>query len=93
MHPANLRPDADTDWDGVISAVSGLGDAEIRHYEWERNFSTGEYVGLLGTASDVLLLDAATRSGLLAAVADVIDGHGGAVTIRLRTRLCLARRV
>ncbi len=93
MHPSNLCPDAEADWEGEIAAVPGLAAAEIRHYEWERTYSTGEYVGLLGTASDVLLLDQATRSALFAAVTEVIDAHGGASRMVMRTRLCLARRV
>jgi SAM-dependent methyltransferase len=93
MHPSNLCPDAEADWEGEIAAVPGLGAAEIRHYEWERTYSTGEYVGLLGTASDVLLLDEATRSALFAAVSEVIDTHGGANRMAMRTQLCLARRV
>lgn len=92
MHPANARPDEDEDWEGEIARVDGLGEAAIRHYEWERAFSTGEYVGLLATASDVRLLDEATRADLLGATSRVIDGHGGSVQIRLRTRLCLAQR-
>ena len=93
MHPANLRPDANLDWDGEIADVPGLGDPETRHYEWPRTFATREYVGLLGTASDVLLLEPAKQTSLFSAVAEVIDGHGGSITIAMRTLLCLARRV
>jgi hypothetical protein len=93
MHPINLKPDADEDWENAIAGVERLGEAEIRRYEWDRRLSTGDYVGLLATASDVRLLDPGTREGLLDAVAAVIDGHGGSVRIRMRTLLYLARRL
>ncbi|HLY48799.1 MAG TPA: methyltransferase domain-containing protein [Solirubrobacteraceae bacterium] len=93
MHPVNLDPDADAGWEGNIAAVPGLGEAEVRNYEWDHTFSTGDYVGLLDTTSDVRLLDPSTRERLLTAVAAVIDGHGGEVRIRMRTLLCLARRL
>lgn len=93
MHPVKLHPDADADWEGEISAVDGLGEAEARHYEWEWVYSTSEYVGLLATASDVRMLDEVTREALLAAVTAVIEGHGGTGRMRMCTRLCLARRL
>jgi hypothetical protein len=92
MHPANPRRDGETDWEGAIDAVPGLGDAEIRQYEWEQTYSTGDFVGLLGTASDVLLLEEVRRAALFAAVSEVIDAHGGEIKIAMRTWLCLARR-
>jgi SAM-dependent methyltransferase len=93
MHPVSLDPDADADWERDIAPVQGLGEAQVRHYEWDHTFSTGDYVGLLDTASDVRLLDPSTRERLLSAVAAVIDGHGGQLRIRMRTLLCLARRI
>jgi hypothetical protein len=93
MHPINLDPDADADWEGEVAAVDGLGEPEVRHYEWDATFSTDRYAGLLATASDVRLLDEATRESLLGAVRSVIDDHGGSARIRMRTRLCLARRL
>jgi SAM-dependent methyltransferase len=92
MHPANLTPYRDADWEAEIAAVEGLGDPEVRNFEWDRTYSTGEYVGLLATASDVRMLDEPTRARLLAAVAAVIEARGGVLSIRMRTRLCLARR-
>jgi len=92
MHPANVHPDADEDWQGEIAAVDGLTDAEVRHYDWSLDYSAGDYVGLLATLSEIRLLDDERRERLFGAVRAVIDAHGGALTLPLRTRLCLARR-
>jgi SAM-dependent methyltransferase len=91
MHPAH-DPDAEADWEGDVAGVDGLADGEVRNYEWDRTYTTREYVGLLATASDVRLLEPERRDALCAATREVIDGHGGTVAIRMRTRVCLARR-
>jgi SAM-dependent methyltransferase len=92
MHPANQRP-GEVDWEGGIASAGGLGDAEIRHYEWGRDYAADEFTGLLTTTSDVLGLGEAPRSALFAAVSAVIEAHGGTLTLPMRTRLCLARRI
>lgn len=92
MHPANLNPDTDEDWEYEIAAVDGLCEPELRHYEWEQHYSPGDYVGLLTTLSEIRLLDAARRAHLLDAVAAVIAAHGGRLSLPMRTRLSLARR-
>jgi SAM-dependent methyltransferase len=92
MHPADIGEETDEDWEREIAAVDGLGDPEVRVYERDLTYSTSDYVGLLATASDVRLMDEATRRALRAAVAEVIDAHGGTVRIRMRTQLYLARR-
>ena len=92
MHPANLTPDTEQDWEGEIAAVDGLCEPELRHYEWEENYSPAHYVGLLSTLSEIRLLDAARRAALLDAVAAVIAAHGGWLSLPMRTRLNVARR-
>ncbi|MFZ1992645.1 MAG: hypothetical protein WAU75_00940, partial [Solirubrobacteraceae bacterium] len=92
MHPANVMADASDDWEGAIAATDGLGDAEIRFYEWEQDYSAREYAGLLATASEVRLLDDARRDAFLTAVHEAVAAHGEPVSIPMRTRLCLARR-
>lgn len=92
MHPGNLDPDADADWPGEIAAVEGLADAEVRHYEWNQEYSADDYVGLLSTIADVRLIDDTRRNELLSAVADAIHAHGERLILPMRTRLCLAWR-
>jgi SAM-dependent methyltransferase len=92
LHPANVDPDAEEDWQGEIAAADGLADPEVRHYEWELEYTAGEYVGLLATTSEIRLLDESQRESLLSAVRAVIDADGGSLALPMRTRLCLARR-
>jgi SAM-dependent methyltransferase len=91
MHPANLCPD-ETDWEADIASAEGLGDPEVRYYEWNQEHSAADFSGLLGTTSEVRQLDEARRAALFDAVAAVIKAHGEALTLPIRTRLCLARR-
>ncbi len=92
MHPANLLTDTSDHWQAEIRAVAGLTGAEVRLYEWEQDYSAGEYAGLLATASEVRLLDDGRRATFLAAVTEAISVHGEPLTVPMRTRLCLARR-
>jgi SAM-dependent methyltransferase len=92
LHPANLCPDRDADWEGEIAAVEGLAGADIRYYEWDQDYSARDYVGLLATLSEIRLLEAKHRTSLFAAVTKAIDAHGEQLTLPMRTRLCLARR-
>ena len=78
---------------GEIGAVEGLGGAEIRYYQWDQDYTAQGYVGLLATVSEIRLLDEARRTGLFAAVTAAIDAHGEPLTLPMRTRLCLARRI
>ena len=92
LHPANLCPDRDADWEGEIAAAEGLAGADIRYYEWDQRYSAGDYVGLLATLSEIRLMDEVPRASLFAAVGQTIDAHGEQLTLPMRTRLCLARR-
>lgn len=92
LHPGNLNPDADADWEGEIAAVDQLGDPEIRYYAWQQTYTASDYVGLMGTLSEIRLLEEGCRSMLLEAVHSTICAHGGSLMLPMRTRLCLARR-
>lgn len=92
MHPANLLVDAGDQWDAGVTAVDGLTGPEIRVYEWRLDYSANEYAGLLATASEIRLLDAARRESFLAAITAAIAVHGEPVGIPMRTQACLARR-
>jgi hypothetical protein len=58
---------------------------------WSREYSTAEYVKLMGTHSSHRMLDDASRRRLQAGVAAVIDAHGGTIDVGGRTLLYLAR--
>lgn len=93
MHPGNLDPDAEEDWERDIAAAPGLGEAEIRYYDWGQAYSAADYAGLLSTTSEVQLLPDDRRELLLGGVRAVIEAQGGTFTLPMTTRVCLARRV
>jgi hypothetical protein len=81
------------DWEGEIAAAPGLGEAEIRYYDWGQAYSAADYAGLLSTTSEVQLLPDDRRDLLLDGVRAVVEAHGGTFMLPMTTRVCLARRV
>ncbi len=65
--------------------------AEVRRYQWHSNYTTAEYVALLGTHSACLILDPPEREGLLSDIAAAIDARGGRFRMTYVTLLGLAR--
>ena len=76
-----------------LDAEHGFEVEPVRFYHWTHEYSTAEYVRLLQTHSDHILLPEAQRVALLDAVGDVIDGAGGTLVLPHRTHLWLARRL
>ena len=67
-------------------------DADVRIYSWEQRYTTDEYIGLLGTHSDHIMLPAEPRERLFGAIHESIDAAGGSFELTYETLLCLARR-
>lgn len=94
MHPAfAVSADLWSEWEQEIASAPGLARAEVRCYPWARRYRTEEYVRLLHTHSDHIVLDRHQRELLLAEVAAVLDRNGGGLHVSYVTRLCLARAV
>ena len=92
MHPGSeIAPDRWEDWDAEIAAAAGLEDPRTRFYEWNAEYTAQRYVELIATTHDHILLADETRDALLEAVGDVIEHHGGSLSLPLVTKLCLAR--
>lgn len=92
MHPsAELGPDRWEDWEQEIGSASGFEAPEVRWYDWTTDYSAAEYVRLLGTHSDHMVLPDDRRAELMRAIAGVIEAHGGTLRMNYRTKLCLAR--
>ena len=91
MHPATTTAGRFADWDCDIEAAAGLRCPATRAYRWTRDYSSEQYVALLGTHSDHIVLEDATRVDLLDGVAAAIDRAGGAMTMSFVSRLCVAR--
>jgi SAM-dependent methyltransferase len=80
-------------WDEEIDPRDEFEQPEVRSYEFGAAYSTTQYVELLQTHSDHIVLEPSQRRALLDAVAAVIDAAGGLLELTYVTRLCLARAV
>jgi SAM-dependent methyltransferase len=75
-----------------LDAAPGFGPVTVHAYPWERAFTAAEYVDLLGTHSDHRMLPAGDRDRLHEAIAAVIDGWGGGITIGYTTSVLMSSR-
>ena len=92
MHPDNPGfAGADEAWAQAIAATDGLTDPSDRIYEWSLDYTAADYVGLLGTMSEVRLLGDADRQALLEAVGETIERHGDQLTMPMATHAAIAR--
>ena len=91
MHPAHQLQGTDGDWVDEIGGVQEFTHPAVRVYEWSQDYPADAYAGLLGTLSEIRLLDEPTRRRLLDAVRAIIDEDGGVLTMPLATRVHLAR--
>ncbi len=80
-----------TDWDAEAGSQAGFISVEDRDYLWHARYRTSEYLDLLQTHSDHIVLEPARRDALLAAIGQVIESHGGSFELPYSTRLLLAR--
>jgi SAM-dependent methyltransferase len=93
MHPGSDPRALAGDWAAEIDAARGLfGDPRIQWFQSSLRRSARAYVELLGTHQDHILLLPPRREALMAAVADTIEAHGGAIVLPTTTRVCLATR-
>jgi SAM-dependent methyltransferase len=90
MRPGS-SPDVWNRWIEEIDRADGFERPEIRSYRWDTDYSGEEYVRLLRTHSDHIVLDRAPRERLYTAIEAAIDDHGGVLPLSYVTRLCLAR--
>ena len=75
-------------------AASGLfEDLQWRTHRWRHEYSTNEFIDLLMTFSNVLVLDPADQAGLLTCVREIIDGElQGRIGEQIVNKLMVARR-
>jgi SAM-dependent methyltransferase len=92
MHPSSGDPEERwRDWQGDVALSTGFTAPEWRTYAWVQAYRRDEYLSLLQTHSDHLMLARPRRQALLRAVGETIDGAGGVIEIEYVTRLGLAR--
>lgn len=92
MRPRSEAPRDWVEWERELRAADGFVEPERREYEWLHRYSTEEYVALLQTHSDHVVLEPSRRRELLQAVRRAIDSAGGRLELEYVTRLALARR-
>jgi SAM-dependent methyltransferase len=99
VHAPSLAGPSPTRWyaeDGPIPrlfAESGdFGPVRSRRYPWSQAFAAADYLDLLRTYSDHLLLLPEQRESLLGAVREAIEAHGGRIEVRYEAHLYVASR-
>lgn len=80
------------EWHEEFRRNSDFGEIDARAYHWRQRYTTEQYLGLLGTHSDHIMLPNPVRERLLAGVRRIIDTAGGSFELSYETLLCLARR-
>lgn len=76
----------------ALAASGAFGQAEVRTYEWDRDYSSAEIVDVMETHSGHRTLPPPVLAAVLAAVRDAIDGFGGRVQVHYTTSLVTALR-
>jgi len=93
--PTVGQPDADqeNEWERELDGNLDFTDLELRYYTWHQAYTREQYLTLIGTHSDHVLLRDEARAALYEGVAAVIDDVGGSFEVEYRTRLHLLRRL
>ena len=76
-----------------IAASGRFSEVTMRSYPWSAEYTADEYIRLLETYSDHLVLPEATRRALRDAIHDLIEAHGGVIERPVLAVLYVARRL
>ena len=77
----------------LIPAKYGFEDIKYHLFYRTREFTSEEYIGLLGTYSDHIAIEVSVRNVFFGRIKEAIDRHGGKITISDTLDLELARKV
>jgi SAM-dependent methyltransferase len=92
MHPyTTWDPSLWGDWNRELQGVEGFGPLEPRRYDWTVHYSTADYIALIGTHSDHIVLPDDRRAALFAEISSVLDAAGGGLTTHYATLLWMTR--
>jgi SAM-dependent methyltransferase len=92
LHPA-ATPLENVAWSAQeLREHGGFSDLAEQSVRWSQRYSREQYLGLLGTHSDHILLADGARERLFAAVGAAIDAAGGSFELVYQTVMLLARR-
>ncbi len=96
MNPfgAPLEIKSDQEWlRDEFRGDASFADLSVRNYRWVQAYGAADYIRLIGTHSDHILLPEAAREQLFARITDAIDAVGGSFELTYETLLCLARAI
>jgi SAM-dependent methyltransferase len=92
MHPAvSSPPEWWSDWTDEIAGATGFEAPDSRVYRWSETYARDRYLQVLRTHSDHIVLGPERLAGLLDAIGEVIDRHGGSLRLDYVTVLWMAR--
>jgi SAM-dependent methyltransferase len=92
MYPGAAGPlDFGDTWAEQLEAAGRFDDLVDRTYPWTCSYTAAEYVALLGTHSDHIVLEDSVRARLFDEVTAEIERAGGSLTMAYDAQLCLAR--
>lgn len=74
-----------------LHQVGKFASVDTETYRWTTTIDTEDLVGRTSTYSDHIRLPDERRVALLGAIREVIDAHGGAVTLHFKTHAIFAR--
>ena len=92
MHPDSEPTRLAGEWETETEASGRFTAPEILAFPWSKTYARKEYLALLQTHQDHILLGEAERTRLLQAIGKAVDGRGGSLDLPLVTSVCLARR-
>jgi SAM-dependent methyltransferase len=93
MHPASEPARLAGDWSSEIDALTTFAQPRVTTHPWSQPYTSTEYVELLQTHQDHILLAPEEQRSLLAAIAAAIEREGGGtLMLPFVTRVCLAMR-
>jgi hypothetical protein len=91
MHPDSEPTRLAGQWEAEIEASGRFTAPEIRPFPWCKRYGREDYLALLKTHQDHILLAAAERRRLLQSIGRAIDAGDGSLELPLVTSVCLAR--
>ena len=92
MHPDSEPTRLAGQWETETAASGHFTAPEILTFPWSTTYRTEDYLALLQTHQDHILLGGAERARLLEAIGSAVSAHGGSLELPLVTHVCLARR-
>lgn len=79
-------------WPDVVRESGHFTEVETSQYQWHIDYDADTWVRLLQTFSDHRVLEPEQRDGLLSAIHEAINAHGGVHRVSMTTELVLTRK-